>query len=350
MLRKKSKLTSLFIGIIFSILQINPVWASHYRGGFATWKKTSSDTIRFEAKTFWREDNPNNPSFNFGTGSSILSSQHITTTTGAGYAFVETTYTVQFSDTSERTVFFNSSARINTLENNAGGTFRLESNINPASSNNSPLVFMPPVIGATNTSSWTFSIPSIELDPGDTVGFRLGTAGEFSSNGIFDQPGGLSVSITGLLSWDTSDTATFALGNLYSAAVMAEDGDAHVPMDFIIEIRDSSNAAPTITNMSPIDGTVTAIINITTTFSVTATDQEGGILTYTILTPIPHLTSIQVGTTLNLSFTPDATQAGNTYIVFMQITDDADNTVFAYFTVIVPEFIDGDVIWFGALP
>lgn len=234
-----------------------------------SWQKVSgqTNTVKFTVNMAWRTSsyfsiyNPasigstvNVGSLAYGDGSYgtiMLTVTAINTAEDWFYGTATLTKTYTYATASSLyTAYWQSGARISTLQNNRDGQMRLESIVQPGGTNSSPVSTLPPIVNlATNLSPATFNLPYNDPD-GDNVTFRLanslevsGYAANYYSYG-FNQPANFSInSSTGQVSFTTTN---LTVGNLYSAAVVVEDRDANnnvkskTIVDFIIKVTKQS--------------------------------------------------------------------------------------------------------------
>src|SRR5262249_7251998 len=151
----------------------------------------------------------------------------------------------------------------------------------PFPGNASPVSSVAPVVQVADNQIWTYQLPAIDQN-GDNLTYRLATNTEAGYNnptggGGLGQPTGLSVSSPGLITWDFRDsggTPTVA-GTLWTTQIMVEDLTStgtlksRVPVDFVLQITNPQNIAPTVaaSPTGPFQPTAGTML----TFNVTAT-------------------------------------------------------------------------------
>src|SRR5262249_1620358 len=127
--------------------------------------------------------------------------------------------------------------------------------------------------------------------------------------GVVGQPSGFTISSTGLINWNVLNSGGLATvsGDLWTAQVVVEDRDASgnvkakVPVDFVLQITDPQNIAPTVV-ASP-TGPFQPVAGTTLVFDVTATPQVG----FTI-TSLQALSGVPTGMTFSEVNSPPNTK------------------------------------------
>jgi choice-of-anchor A domain-containing protein len=198
--------------------------------------------------------------------------------------------------------------------------------------NSSPVSSLPPIVNApVNTPTFTFQVPAVDAE-GDALTFRLATGEE---SGTYNPVPGLTVSSTGLVSWNTVGTI---VGQLWTTQIVIEErrggqliGSSAV--DFILRIVDTVGFPPECVLPAQTSYTVNAGNLIQ--FNIGTADQDsadmltlntGGIPPGATLTPaLPRQGAPGIGTTFN--WRPPASVAGSSYVVgftVMDLTGQAD--------------------------
>ncbi|WP_163992383.1 PKD domain-containing protein [Pyxidicoccus caerfyrddinensis] len=148
--------------------------------------------------------------------------------------------------------------RIEGLDNLAGPwspSYRVQTQVGFTPANSAPVSSLPPVIEApANMPDFAFQIPATDAD-GDELTFRLATDSE---SFIVNPPPGLSVSSTGVVSWNTVGTVG---GQQWVVQVIIEEhrdgariGSSAV--DFLLKSTGDTGTAPTCLPPSQTDYTV----------------------------------------------------------------------------------------------
>lgn len=149
------------------------------------------------------------------------------------------------------TAFSEASARIASLRNDALGSYRDETLVDVGAANHSPVSALPPIIQLTDNTVATFRVPAVDPD-GDPLTYRLATSEEASGGPDYTQPPGLTISPTGLVTWDIRDNggAATSVGDLWTAHFVVEDHDAagkvksSIGLDFLLQIVSSASTPP----------------------------------------------------------------------------------------------------------
>jgi hypothetical protein len=327
---------------------------SHFRYGNLSWDALSGNVVDFHFQQTWRRtffgapnvgDLVTTSTLEFGDGTLAdvqLRVLSIDTTKdlfvgelvhlnpdGSYSEGLEHTY----SAPGEYTAFMDSCCRISTLQNNRDGEFRTETLVNVGSGKSSPMSSVPPIVQVADNTLVQFQVPAADRN-GDPITFRLATSDE--AGGAFSdyvQPPGLSISSTGLITWDIRDSVlpNVHVGQLWTTQVMVEAHDSQgaviskIPIDFLLQVVGSTSPPPAF------DQIPTQPINVlagqTVTFTVQASDVNlADHVELTALNPPTGMTFTEVGdsenpVTLRAVWTPTAEQRGQTFVITFQATD-----------------------------
>src|SRR4029077_18521266 len=124
------------------------------------------------------------------------------------------------------TAFLETGARIGQLKNNAGGSHRIATAVNLDAEYASPVSSLPPIVQIGDDAIATFQIPAVDVD-GDSLNFRLATSQEAAGGGGYGPPPGLSVSPSGLVTWDVRDSVlSTSPGDLWTTQIIVEAVDS----------------------------------------------------------------------------------------------------------------------------
>jgi hypothetical protein len=311
-------------------------FASHYRYGNITWESLGGNTVRFNVKQAYRMSYfsgvsvgavINTEAFYFGDGGSTSVQLVVTSVNPAeDWFFGEFVTTHTYASSGNRTAYYENGNRLSGLQNNGDGSYRAETIVNVGTGNSSPVILSPVILNmqvGQNTAN--FQVPANDPN-GDNIRYRLTNSTEMAGG---TNPSGLSVSTTGLLSFNT---VGLTIGHLYSAGVVVEDLDgsnnvkSKSMVDLIIKIV--GNSTPPVFNApTPAEGTIlTATCGTPVTFDVNVS--SGGTVTLTAV-GVPSGASFTnslpasgnpVTTTFN--WTPSANQTGSIIIVLIAENND----------------------------
>lgn len=331
---RRSRLLTLFLALTLSLFGATLAHASHFRGASITWKRVggaTSRTVEVTVTESWRSGLIGNNTYNWGDGTGSFSTSGATTiatgTNATGdFTIVRRIIQHTYGGDGPYTISASSGARIGTLTNSANSNWSLAAVVDLRNGNQgSPVISTPIVVqmirGVTNSVQLSYS----DVD-GDPVRFRMATTTESS---ITSTPAGLTVSNTGLLSWNTTGTS---VGQLYAVQVLAFDnhpltattaGGTRVFFDFIIQIIEGNPPVATGPN-----GPFSLAINQPFSTTVVGTDTDGGNLTVThqglpagaTLTPASGTTGTQP-LSATFAWTPTLADAGSSFGVTIVFTD-----------------------------
>jgi hypothetical protein len=234
------------------------------------------------------------------------------------------------------TAFSASGARISTLQNNADGNYRTETIVNVGSTNLPPVSSLSPIVQVADNTTATFQVPATDPN-GDPLTYRLATSAEASGGSGYTQPPGLTISPTGLITWDIHNgVVNTSPGDLWTSQVVVEDHDtsgnvkSKIPLDFILEVVTSVTAPPEfdVVPSAPIDmqsGQPFSFVvqasdpDLTTTVNVQALNPPTG-MTFATEPPAPGSRSNAAA--IRASFTPTAAQAAQSFVITFQATNN----------------------------
>jgi hypothetical protein len=264
------------------------------------------------------------------------------------------THTYPVNGTTEYVVSWASSSRAS-VENSNGNPFRNETKVKIGgaySGNNSPVSAVPPVIQVQDNKTFNYQLVATDADD-DSLNFRWGKVNEFfsadgsGSTDNFTMPTGMTLSTSGLISWDVRDSVLCSgcsqddvndVDDLWVAVIMIEDRldngtvKSYIPIDFFFKISSASNDPPEFTKFPT--GTRTVSVGNTKTIKIKSTDDSGDAPTITVLNPPSDNSSIWGNststsggeTTFTISFTPDSSMGNKSYAVNIRSTDNAGMT------------------------
>ncbi|MBS1645523.1 MAG: SprB repeat-containing protein, partial [Bacteroidetes bacterium] len=278
--------------------------ATHFRYGYISWSRDRTYSgpgykIDFKVTESWRRGFPWNGYYsgnvlNPGVGDSINFGGNFPFRFGDGASanivlkiteipavdVINGVFNVShiYTTTGSKLAYFEGAARFSTsagLMNNGDGSFRVETNVTIGNNNDAPVSTLPPIINMiAGISNATYQIPASDPD-GDSIYFGLAPSSSFTQGGFSGntQPPGLSVSSTGLITFNTVGKLA---GKLYNAVVRLTDAKgAYVHLDFLIKL--TNNSAPPVWDY----GTTPAnnhVFNLTpgqnVTFTLKASDAD----------------------------------------------------------------------------
>ncbi|HEY9178641.1 MAG TPA: putative Ig domain-containing protein [Flavipsychrobacter sp.] len=346
------KLSMLLISLL--MLQPEEAQATHFRYGNVTWERVAGNPyqIRFRITQAWRRSFYGNPnvgatvntgSFNTGAGfqSILLNVTSVNTTEDwfyGEYTFVKTYASVNTNYNAS----FTGCCRISTLSNNSDDAYTVSTIVTVGNNNDAPVSTVPPFISLpVNTSAATYQIPATDPN-GDAMTFSLVPNNQFGSGTV--QPTGLSVSSTGLI---TFNTVGRAIGSLWNTAIYATDSKgARIQLDLMIRV--TAPSTPPV-----FDYTVTPANNAgyviqpgqTLSFSVKASDVDpnSSVALSAVGLPVGATFSPANGNpvTQSFSWTPAISSVG-TYQVNFVAQDNAgvqSNTIVNIAVSLKPNFV-----------
>lgn len=166
------------------------------------------------------------------------------------------------------------------LQNSAGDSYRIQTIVDLASGNSSPVSSLVPIVGCPDNTIHSFPIPVADSDPNTILTYRLATPAESYHSSL---PPGLTIdAASGIVTFDVRDAvlATVA-GDLWTVQVIIEDRDAttnaiktRVGVDFLIQITTYMPPLPEC-NITP-SGILTVNVGDLATFTVTGTTAHAG--------------------------------------------------------------------------
>lgn len=295
------------LGFFIMIAFTSDVSASHYRFGNISWTPGTGNTINFTVQQAWRSSAFGNPtvgtivsteSLNMGDGNFVtISLTVLSVNVPEDWFFGEYTFTYTYAAPGNYTVYYESCCRISGMQNNGDGSYRVETIANVGSGNSAPLVTVPIILNMPQGQPGaTYQIFAVDPN-GDNIQFRFATVAE----GQGTQPSGLTVSSSGLLTFNTTATT---IGQIYSTIIVVEDLDGSnnvktkIMADFIIKMIDPNIAPPVFGVNAPAEGSIlNASCSQPFTFSIDATG-------------VGTLTIAAVGVPLGSTFTPPLPVSG----------------------------------------
>ncbi|MBA3900124.1 MAG: hypothetical protein H0X62_07935, partial [Bacteroidetes bacterium] len=284
--KKLQLLWAMLITMAFSLIPLQAE-ATHYRYGTINWQSVSGNTVQFKVDMAYRRTffnvstlgqtvNVGRLYFGDGTWGNIaltVTSINVAEDWFFGTATISKTY----ANSGNHLAYWTLCCRISPssgMVNNTDQVARLETVVNVGSGNSSPVTNLPPMVNvATGLSGATFNVPSNDPD-GDAVTYRLATPSEVSTSNNFVQPSGFSISSNGIA---TISTIGKNPGQLYSAAIVVEDGQTKTIVDFLIKVTIQSTPPAFDYSLTPPDNFIYQVApGQNVNFSVRATDSDPG--------------------------------------------------------------------------
>ena len=283
-----SRITSLALAGILLTFAVAEAQATHFRYGTVNWTRSATNPLQvtFNITEAWRSNATDFLTFNNGASGTFNTTTNRTTigtftdANGEGYTVFNTSITQTYPSASVFTLSGGSCCRISTLQNgNSDDNFTLQATVDLTQAIGDdvggPVAQAPIIVPLPRTTTGnvaTFQLPFADPD-GDDLTVSVSTSGQSGLTTTLPTAGGntLSVSSTGLLSWDTSGTT---LGQKYAIQVRVSEDDSAstIPLDFIIEISNSTaNQAPSVNGQS-LTLEVGDVLNTT----VTGSDPDSG--------------------------------------------------------------------------
>ncbi|MFD1096265.1 T9SS type A sorting domain-containing protein [Salegentibacter chungangensis] len=310
---------------MFSFLMPVDANASHFRYGTLSWKPVPGDpnTIEFKLDVAYRHSFNNGQPISdyiyFGDGTNQFITPTITSINyGEDWHYATATFTKTYANPGDYNVIWaNNCCRIFALQNNSSDNYSLETVVSVGTGNHSPVTSLAPIIYLpANDPNASFVVPASDPD-GDPLTFRLASAADYPNVSIYDLPAGISVSPTGEV---TLDTQGKSVGNIYTAAVVVEDGSTKTMVDFLIIIGTPSNPPSFDYTVTPQNGHLFEIgAGQTLSFDVKAEDQDAVDVVSLQAVGLPTGVTFNSPTPANpvqtsFSWTPSGTQIG-TYVI-----------------------------------
>jgi Concanavalin A-like lectin/glucanases superfamily len=228
---------------LFAFIFLLPVFAfaSHFRGGKIEVQRASgSPTVNFKVYSVWNETLTEDVTINFGDGTSqTLAGTEILHQDG--YRVLQANVSHTYANPSGTyTVYYTSCCRISNTVNSADGGFTVSNKICFSTTNlNSPESTSPFIFELAQGITNSIQLPGSDAD-GSSVSYSLAA---IQGSSYVPSSGGntLSLSSTGVLSWNTAGTI---VGQLYQLKVKLSDGCAETELDVLIKIVTSTCPIP----------------------------------------------------------------------------------------------------------
>ncbi|MCC5805084.1 MAG: hypothetical protein JJU00_02035 [Opitutales bacterium] len=167
------------------------------------------------------------------------------------YGVAHVTHT--FSEPGTYMAWLESCCRLSGLQNANDTQYRLETLIHVGEGKRSPVTGMPPLVQAPLGGVTSLQIPHAHPD-GNEVRFRFADPSETGAGHV--QPPDLSVSESGLVTWDTTEHSS-GLYRLWNTQVVMEGLDdtgevvSRVPLEFLIHLVEEEFSEPPVFDAFP---------------------------------------------------------------------------------------------------
>ncbi|MEJ2590210.1 MAG: putative Ig domain-containing protein, partial [Candidatus Thiodiazotropha sp.] len=178
--------------------------------------------------------------------------------------------------------------------------------------NTAPVITSTPLSSVYVGASYSYQVVATDAE-GDAIGYSLSSA-----------PAGMTISGSGLVSWQASATA----GSFAVVVVATDARGASTNQSFDVLVEDAPNQLPTITS-TPLS---TATEGAAYSYDVNASDADGDTLSYS-LTTAPAGMVIDSASGL-IAWTPSTAQVGS-QAVTVQVSDGKGGTDAQSFTIVV---------------
>ncbi len=327
--------------------------ATHFRYGNITWKRVpgNNNQIEFKISQSWRRSFYSNPSigaiintgyaFNTGIGNIPLDVTVTSVNVSEDWFYGEKTVIINYPGPGTYQAGFMNCCRISNLSNNGDREFNIRTTVTVGNANDAPITTMTPFInlpvGLTNA---TYQIPTTDPN-GDSISYSMTPNGQFGSGTV--QPAGISVSPTGLI---TFNTVGRPINSLHNASITISDSKGAVTVvDFIIRVTPPSTPPAYNYTITP-NNNFTYIVapGSPVNFNLNASDADQG-QTVTINgvgLPVGSVFSNVVGNpgTASFSWTPSLSNLG-TYLLNFTATDNvgaSTNTIVQIIVTADPSF------------
>ena len=266
-----------------------PAHASHFRYGTLTWRTVAADptklTIEFKASQAWRRSfgganltvgsNVITDVLEFGDGTRSSVNLRVTSVDVVGDSYYgEATIVHTYAAAGNFRAFYTNCCRLNTLSNNASGSWYVSSLVAAGSGNSSPVSTLAPVVNlALGQAAAAFQLPVSDPD-GDRLAFSLATPADFNGNPFANAPTLAVNATTGVVTFNTIGRT---VGQMFNAVIKVSDGQTSIMVDFLINVTGTSTAPVFDYSITPPNGFVYRVApGQALTFGVRATDSDPG--------------------------------------------------------------------------
>ncbi|MDC1332478.1 Ig-like domain-containing protein [Gammaproteobacteria bacterium] len=182
-------------------------------------------------------------------------------------------------------------------------------NITVTPVNDLPIITSAGSITVSENQTAVLAISVTEID-GDELTYSI--SGTDSSS--------LSVDANGVITFNTAPD--YETKNAYSITYNVNDGTESVSQDLTVTIKDENDVPPTITNLA---ATIEIVENTTDVLTVSASDDEGGDLIYTITGDDAGSLSISASGVITFNTAPNF-EAKATYAITVNVSDGVNSS------------------------
>jgi RTX calcium-binding nonapeptide repeat (4 copies) len=359
-LRRALLLGALALAIVGAGPLVSEASASHFRGSDVNWVEVGPNTADFTlhgafardgypgsapdghpavgdiinesigGTAFFYGDSSGTPQLQYRVDSINVAENFLTGTALEPGSSTDTTLTHAYGSPGPFRAQIDSCCNIGDLNNNAGGSYSVGTDVDFATDDQSPITSVPPIVTVGNSGDQQFFVPA--SDPGgQNLRFRLATAAEACSGACTDpNPPDLSIDPnTGQVTFNTTGKS---LG-LYIASIVIEARSggnlvSSTQTTFIIRVADpGANNPPVFVPPSPPDGEeFTVAPGAGTCFDLRATDADSGDTVELIPGALPENATFTNSSgnpaTGRFLFQPTASQDGQDFIVNFTAQDN----------------------------
>jgi hypothetical protein len=212
--------------------------------------------------------------------------------------------------------------------NNPDGNYRVQTLVETASGNASPVSSLVPIVGCPVGQICNFTVPANDSSTNSYLTWRMSTSTEAGPG--FSQPTGISIDPnTGLITWDSGAIGA-SLGQLYSTQVTIEERHLEtdelitsVAIDFLIRI--SEGGPPPVCSIDPATSYIVdvgeplsfSVTGTTPNTNETVTLNSGGLPPGATMTPsLPADSGLTQSITSDFNWTPSIVDVGAHAVTF----------------------------------
>lgn len=318
---------------------------SHYRGGTLYWTQQGVNNtngkyiIQLTIKSYWRHDYLDLFILNVTDGNGTIVNTYPVeendiplNASPPDYSEHIQKFDIEYVGQGPYNITMDSCCRISTLINAPDDTFGLITVVTPGTANNSPVSSTPALVTAQTGTTFTYQIPVVDPES-DNLTYLLYqyniTDAKYNIIGDWQPPDNLTVSNTGLLTWNPVPAIDFdndGNNDQYAVAVIIEDGSTNTIVDFLLEVV-AYTEAPVITN-NYLTNTLLSGFSYNFTVEANIASDPNGNVTWQILSVLPdNFSTNQVGNNIIVTATPVESQIGDIYIINLAAQNNAGSGI-----------------------